>query len=212
VARETDRENDMTIAPERPVVQSTTEGVKSLLDVTETLFQHLPGYRPEIIGGQLTVTPPADGSHQDSIMSLALALAELHGEETRIVPGIGMWLPDGDDYIIPDLAVVDADFRDHVVAYNCHSPSVFRMVLEITSTNHTSDTVDKPVAYAGVGVPVYVIGDRKRREVVILTSPRNGEYRARVVYRPGESFWLPESIGAKVELDVDTLLGPEPKK
>jgi Uma2 family endonuclease len=84
------------------------------------------------------------------------------------------------------------------------------MVVEITSTNHTSDTIDKPLAYAAAGVPIYLIGDRKRREVVLLSEPKNGEYRTRAVYRPGELFPLPESMGAKVELETDILLGPGP--
>jgi Uma2 family endonuclease len=211
MAREADRENDMTMAPERPV-PSVTEGVKSLLDIAEDVFQHLPGYRPEIIGGQLVVNPPPDGPHQDSIMSLGLALAVLHSGETRILPGVGLWLPNGEDYVIPDMAVVDADYQDHLVAFNCYAPGVFRMVVEITSSNRKNDTEDKRHAYADAGVPVYLIADRKRREAVLLTDPRDGKYRTRSVFEPGESLTLPKSVGAEAEVDVDTLLGPAPKK
>jgi Uma2 family endonuclease len=211
MAREADRENDMTVAPERPVTAAPAT-FPDLLTAAELVYQKLPGWRPEIIGGQLIVNPPADGRHARSLSRLFRALDALPLEEVEIVQAIGLWLGRGEDHVVPDLAVVDADFEDHEVAYNCHEPSVFRMVVEITSTNHTSDTVDKPVAYAGVGVPVYVIGDRRRREVVLLTDPRDGEYRTRSTYRPGESFTLPESVGAKVELDVDMLLGPEPNK
>jgi Uma2 family endonuclease len=211
MAREADRENDMTVAPERPVTAAPAS-YPDLLTAAELVYQNLPGLRPEIIGGQLIVNPPADGRHARSLSRLFRALDVLPAEEVEIVQAIGLWLGRGEDHVVPDLAVVDSDFEDHEVAYNCHKPSVFRMVVGITSTNHTSDTVDKPLAYAGVGVPVYVIGDRKRREVVVLTNPRDGEYRARSVHRAGESFWLPESIGGKVELDVEMLLGPEPKK
>jgi hypothetical protein len=40
-----------------------------------------------------------------------------------------------------------------------------------------------------------------------MPARADGEYRCRAVYRPGESFTLPESVGATVELDVTTLLG-----
>ncbi|WP_269853843.1 hypothetical protein [Streptomyces sp. RPT161] len=53
---------------------------------------------------------------------------------------------------------------------------------------------------------MYVIADRKHNEVVVLSDPLNGEYRSRAVYRKGQTFTLPESIGAKVEMDVDSLL------
>lgn len=207
MAREAGREKDMTIAVEHPV-RSEAEATMDLLDIAEWVFREKPGFRAEIIGGLLFVNPPPDVRHQDALTNLILALSVLHAEETRVQPGIGLWLPNGKDYAIPDLAVVDADIDDHLVAFNCYAPSVFRLVVEITSSNHSTDTVDKPRAYAEAGVPVYLIGDRRRGEVVVLTEPRDGAYRTRSVYRPGESLSLPESIGAAVKLDVDTVLGP----
>jgi Uma2 family endonuclease len=68
---------------------------------------------------------------------------------------------------------------------------------------------EKPSVYALAGVPVYVIFDRRNRRVMVLTDPRDGEYRVRAVHRSGESFTLPESLGAPVKLDVDTVLGPK---
>ncbi|MET7766013.1 hypothetical protein ABZS71_29945 [Streptomyces sp. NPDC005393] len=49
--------------------------------------------------------------------------------ETRVVQAVGVWLPTGDeDYAIPDLSIVDADFRDNMAQYNCVDPAVFRVV------------------------------------------------------------------------------------
>ncbi|ADI09144.1 integral membrane protein [Streptomyces bingchenggensis BCW-1] len=207
----------MTLAPEHPcppvahiteeTTHTTEETTVSLIDIAETVFQNLPGYRPEILGGQLIVTPPADPPHAESLTNLTLAFAALHQGETRVVQAVGIWLPTGEeDYAIPDLAVVDADHRDHMAPYNCIDPAVFRMVFEVTSSNWRDDLDRKPSHYARAGVPVYVIGDRKHGEVIVLTDPHDGEYRTRSVHRPGESFVLPESIGAKVELEVDSLL------
>lgn len=211
--RKGDRNTDMTIAPERPVTPfeppAALEVAPSLLDLAETVYQNMPGFRPEIIGGTLTVSPPADPPHARILTRLMRALEILDdGKDSTVVQSLGLWLPTGKlDHVVPDLAVVDEDFEDHVVAYNCCAPSVFRMVVEITSTNYANDTVAKPRVCAQAEVPVYLIGDRQNREAVLLTDPLEGEYRSRSVYRPGESFTLPESIGAAVELDVDTLLG-----
>ncbi|WP_267887806.1 Uma2 family endonuclease [Streptomyces sp. NBRC 109706] len=180
----------------------------TLLDLAETVYRTMPGYRPEVVGGRLVVNPPADGRHADALTSLTLALAVLHGQETRLHQARGLWLPGGDDYVVPDLSIVDADYERHLVAFNCYAPHVFRLVVEITSSNHGSDTVDKPLAYARAGIPVYLIGDRRNRRVSLLTDPRDGEYRTRSTYLSGESFVLPESVGAKVELAADILLGP----
>ncbi|GAA1881117.1 Uma2 family endonuclease [Streptantibioticus ferralitis] len=187
----------MTATPER------------LIDVAELAFQNLPGYRPEILGGQLIVTPRADTPHAESLTDVMMPLlaANLHRGETRVVQAIGIWLPTGEeDYAIPDLAIVDADHQDHVVQYNCVEPAACRLVLEVTSSNWRTDLYTKPELYAVAGIPVYVIGDRKHEEVVVLSDPLNGEYRSRSVYGKGQTFVLPESIGAKVELDVDSLL------
>ncbi|MFJ7907588.1 hypothetical protein [Kitasatospora sp. NPDC096204] len=44
------------------------------------------------------------------------------------------------------------------------------------------------------------------QEVMALTDPRDGEYRVHAVHHPGQSFILPESIGASVTLSVDDVL------
>ncbi|MDF3293129.1 Uma2 family endonuclease [Streptomyces silvisoli] len=78
-------------------------------------------------------------------------------------------------------------------------------LLDVAESVRT-DLYTKPDLDAVAGIPVYVIADRKHNEVVVLSDPLNGEYRSRAVYRKGQTFTLPESIGAKVEMDVDSLL------
>ncbi|GAA2235530.1 MULTISPECIES: Uma2 family endonuclease [Kitasatospora] len=193
-------------AVEEPIEQP------SLLEVADKISDQLVGHRVEIIGSEITVTPPADGPHGDTLTDIMIPFlaAGLHGERTRVIQAIGIWLPDGpSDFAIPDLAVVDSDYGDHKVEFNCYDPAVFRLVLEVTSSNLSSDLKRKPAAYAQAGVPVYVIADRKNRRVMVLTDPHDGEYRVHAVHHPGQSFELPESVGAKVTLSVDSVLGPE---
>ncbi|WP_030981423.1 Uma2 family endonuclease [Streptomyces sp. NRRL S-1813] len=179
----------------------------SLLEVAAQLTEKLPGYRIEIIGGDLTVTPPADGPHADSLTDLIFAFAAAHGAETRVAQAMGVWLPDGpEDYAIPDLAVVDADYRDHLVADNCYDPVVFRMVLEVTSSNYATDLKTKVAAYAIAKIPVYVIVDRKKDRIHTLTDPFANEYRNHSVHAPGQRVTLPDSIGAEITLDVEAIL------
>lgn len=203
------RSDDMTVAPERPCPPDRVRPGMSLIDTAELLNQALPGHRVEILGGQLTVTPPPDGAHAESLTTVMgpLLTAGLHAGETRVMQGIGLWLPTGDDdHAIPDLAIVDADYDDHEVRFNCLDPAVFRLVLEVTSSNWRTDLFTKPDLYAAAGVPVYVIGDRKHQEVIVHAEPHNGTYRTRSVYDKDQSFVLPESIGAKVELSAQALL------
>ncbi|GAA3374686.1 Uma2 family endonuclease [Streptomyces sannanensis] len=185
------------------ILHETTIG-----EAADRLSRELPGHRVEVLQGRLTVTPPADGSH-------ALALSwpiEEFGKDARaaglrFVQTIGLWLPTGpEDYAIPDLSLVDADFRDAHVQKNCYAPHVFRMVLEVTSSNWADDLGPKVDCYAQAGVPVYSVADRRHDEVLLYTDPRNGVYRKRETYKRGMPVPLPESIGVSLELPVDRLL------
>ncbi|MEU5302256.1 Uma2 family endonuclease [Streptomyces noursei] len=181
----------------------------TLLEQADQLMEQLPGFRVEILGGVLTVTPPSDFGHAKGLSSLrdTLAAAGLNRGETLVLEAIGLWLPDGQEsFAIPDLAVVDADAEEHIVEYECVDPVSFRMVLEVTSGNYGNDLRTKVAAYGAAKVPVYVIVDRKHERLHVLTEPIEGGYAMHRVHVPGEKVVLPESIGAEVTLDVTQVL------
>ncbi|MGK5637626.1 Uma2 family endonuclease [Streptomyces sp. URMC 126] len=179
----------------------------TLLEEAEQLAEQLPGHRVEVLGGQITVTPPPDIKHACSLTGLTFDFQAADTDETCVVQNVSVWLPDGPyDYAIPDLAVVDADADEHAVESTYYDPAVFRMVLEVTSTNYAQDVRTKVVAYAIAKIPVYVIVDRKKQRLHVLTDPFANEYRNHRVYAPGERAVLPDSIGATIELDVEAVL------
>lgn len=184
-------------------------GDRPLTKLADEIMERHPGYRVEIIGGQILVSPPPDGGHAIALTDLMLPFlaAGLHGPESRVLQGIGLWLPDGrEDYAIPDLAVVDADFQDHLVENNCYDPVTFRFVLEVTSSNYRIDLHDKVAAYATAKIPVYAVVDRKHQRLHVLTDPAHDGYANHRVHAPGELVTLPDSLGAKVTLDVAEVL------
>ncbi|MFC8565680.1 Uma2 family endonuclease [Streptomyces sp. NPDC057245] len=194
----------MSAAPVEP-----PRGDLPLITEANRIMDRSPGYRVEIIEGQLTATPPPDGPHAVVLTDLILpfAAAGLHGRESKVVQGIGLWLPmNADDYAIPDLAVVDADVDDHLVENNCYDPVCFRLVLEVTSSNWRNDLKAKVTAYAAAMVPVYVIVDRKHQRLHVLTDPDCADYYTHRVHSPGETVTLPGSLGAEVTLDVAAIL------
>ncbi|MFH8397434.1 Uma2 family endonuclease [Streptomyces anulatus] len=182
---------------------------ETLLETANRLAEQLPGHRVEIIGGLVTVAPPPDGPHAKALTTLMIPFlsAGLHGEESNVLQGIGLWLPSGpEDYVIPDLAIVDADFDDHLIENNCYDPACFRLVLEVTSGNYQTDLRHKVTAYAQAKIPVYVIVDRKHGRVHVLTEPLPAGYDRHEVYAPGQQAPLPASIGTEVSLNVDELV------
>ncbi|MFE1338079.1 Uma2 family endonuclease [Streptomyces sp. NPDC058733] len=187
----------------------------SLTAIADEIMERHPGYRVEIAGGHLLVTPVPDAPHARALTKLMrpFIAAGLDDGETEVLQSVGLWLPTGDeDYVIPDLAVVDADIDDHLVANNCYDPICFRLVLEVTSSNWKDDLKSKVRAYAGALIPVYVIVDREHLRLHVLTGPAGGEYEHHRPYSPGQVVTLPDSIGAKVTLDVAEILGAGAKK
>ncbi|MBA4861322.1 Uma2 family endonuclease [Streptomyces sp. PSKA54] len=181
----------------------------SLADAADRLWEELPGHRVEILNGSIVVTPPPDGPHQET---LTLLIEEFHKAGARqagarYLAGIGLWLPTGpDDYAVPDFAVVDADYRDAVVEKNCFAPHVFRLVLEVTSSNLGNDLVTKVQTYAEARIPVYVIVDRKHDHVLVYRDPSGEEYATCSTYKRGTMVTLPPSVGITLELSADRLL------
>ncbi|MET9108315.1 Uma2 family endonuclease [Streptomyces zhihengii] len=181
----------------------------TLLEEADRLMEQLPGHRVEIIGGVITVAPPPDSAHAAVLTDVMIPFlaAGLHGGESHVLQGVGLWLPDGpEDYAIPDLAVVDADLDEHLIEFNCYDPAAFRLVLEVTSSNYRNDLRNKVVAYAQAKIPVYVIVDRRHTRVHVLTSPLTNDYDSHEVYAPGQQIVLPSSVGAEVKLDATRLL------
>ncbi|MEU6504026.1 Uma2 family endonuclease [Streptomyces californicus] len=182
---------------------------ETLLETANRLAEQLPGHRVEIIGGVITVAPPPDGPHARALTKLMRPFisAGLDDGESEVLQGIGLWLPGGpQDFAIPDLAIVDADFDQHPAENNCYDPACFRLVLEVTSGNYQNDLRNKVTAYAQAKIPVYVIVDRKHSRVHVLTEPLPGGYDRHEVYAPGQQAPLPASIGAELALDVDEIV------
>ncbi|MFI8891023.1 Uma2 family endonuclease [Streptomyces paradoxus] len=177
----------------------------TLTTIADEIMERHPGYRVEIIGGHLLVTPSPDAPHARALTKLMrpFIAAGLDDGETEVLQNVGLWLPTGaEDYAIPDLVVVDADIDDHLVENNAYDPACFRLVLEVTSGNWKDDLKTKVAAYAEAKVPVYVVVDRKHQRLHVLTDPVGSGYENHRPHAPGELVTLPDSIGAKVTLDV----------
>lgn len=182
---------------------------RPLIAEANRVMERLRGQRVEIIEGLIVVTPLPDLGHARALKKLArpFEVAGLDEDETEVHQGIGVWLPDGpEDYAIPDLCVVDADIDDQLIENNCYDPAAFRLVLEVTSSNWQADLRAKVKAYAQAKIPVYVIVNRKHQRLHVLTNPAGDTYENHRPYVPGEITTLPDTLGAKVTLDVDEIL------
>jgi Uma2 family endonuclease len=181
----------------------------TIAEAADRVSSWLPGHRVEILRGSIIVTPPPDGPHQGTVFEVGYEIRRAGAKESglKVRPGIGLWLPTSSaDYAIPDLSVVEADYEDALVEKNCYAPHVFRLILEVTSSNWPDDTVNKVEIYAETGIPVYIVADRKHDEVLLYTDPVDGKYPNPQRFKRGQTVPVPESVGVSLELSVDTLL------
>nr|WP_275407750.1 Uma2 family endonuclease [Streptomyces coelicoflavus] len=80
------------------------------------------------------------------------------------------------------------------------------MVVEVTSYDSDTDRrdrVDKPRAYAGTDIPVYLLIDRDTCEVKVHSRPDGGRYETVQTLPFGKEVALPEPVG--IVLDTEPL-------
>ncbi|HLN05050.1 MAG TPA: Uma2 family endonuclease [Acidimicrobiales bacterium] len=116
------------------------------------------GYRREIIGGSLIVTPAPTGGHQRVTGKLYALLQTAETDEVMaMVAPYDWWLPDGGS-VQPDVMVIRRD--DFDPAGPLPASAVPLLVVEVLSpSNPTQDRMLKRDLYERLGVPAYWIVD-----------------------------------------------------
>ncbi|MFE5211254.1 Uma2 family endonuclease [Streptomyces sp. NPDC056600] len=160
--------------------------------------------RLEFIEGRVLEKPMPDGDH-DTIVEWLTRVCIQSRSDWWLYPDRGLRIdgyrqgnarPDG------SLAVTGTFAGQGEWA----SPDGVLMVVEVTSHDrdtHARDHVEKPRAYAGAGIPVFLLVDRDSCEVKVHSEPEGGRYTRQVVVPYGKTVTLPDPVG--IELDTEPL-------
>ncbi|MET9804751.1 Uma2 family endonuclease [Streptomyces sp. NPDC006368] len=158
------------------------------------------GWRVELIEGEIHVTPPADGEHEE-IVSEVTGQVRDHRKDLGRYTGIGLFLPGASvsGKVEPDIVLAPkGSFADQA---EYHDPAPVLLVAEVTSRSTAgNDRVKKIRGYARAGIPVYLLIDRETEQAVVCTGPAGEDYGTKVPYKLGEVVPLPEPLG----FDLDT--------
>lgn len=146
-----------------------------------------PGFKAELIEGEIVVTPPPDGSHETAFslinrqfMRKAEIEFDLSGNKGLITPK-GRFIPDG-----------TVSRVGHFENSGSWAPAAgVLLVFEITSTNPGKDRGPKRNGYAAAGVPCYLLVDRGEGKVTLFTDPEGEDYTAHVQVDFGKPIDLP---------------------
>jgi Uma2 family endonuclease len=155
------------------------------------------GWRVELIEGEIHVTPPANGEHEEIVSEVTDQVVQRRKEQRiRSYTGIGLFLPGASvsGKVEPDIVLAPKGSFDDQAEY--HDPSAVLLVVDIAG----NDRVKKIRGYARAGIPVYLLIDRESEQAVVCTEPSGEDYGAKAAYKLGEVVPLPDPLG----FDLDT--------
>ncbi|CAL9471466.1 hypothetical protein SUDANB105_02831 [Streptomyces sp. enrichment culture] len=168
------------------------------------------GCRMEIIGGVLSITPPASLTHHRTVGQVHRRLHEAVPEHWGIFQQMALAVPSRPGLYVPDVAVVpdgllrteDVDFLPAEEAVH-----VVEVVSEVTANR---DRGEKPAGYAEAGIPLHLLIDPLAPggpAVTLYGEPGDGAYR---ILQAGP-FGVPIRLPVPFELTLDSSGFPHPR-
>jgi Uma2 family endonuclease len=162
------------------------------------------GFRAELIEGEIVVTPPPDGDHEDYIGLIVSQVIRKSRTDMQFSGNKGLRLRSGGacpkDHVIPDGTFAPAELRLYRGADPWMPCDGVAMVLEVTSTRPKADRETKRRCYARAGIPLHLLLDRDDASLTLFSAPEDDDYRQLCTLPFGKPLTLPEPFA----LDLDT--------
>jgi len=162
------------------------------------------GFRAELIEGEIVVTPPADGNHEDYISLVLKQVIRRSRTDMDFSGNKGLKLQSGGDcprdHVIPDGTFAPGDLRLYRGADPWMPCDGVAMVLEVTSAKPRTDREAKRRCYARGGIPLYLLIDCDASSITLFSDPEDDDYRQHCTLPFGKPLALPEPFA----FDLDT--------
>ncbi|MFI8533837.1 Uma2 family endonuclease [Streptomyces aquilus] len=175
------------------------------LDVDE--FEELAAAAPETvrleyINGKVVVKAMPDGNHREIFVWLQEQCMQYR-------PDLRVY---GESGVMSEAYRKGRARTDGAVALKGHfkghgewsAANGILMAVEITSHDHDTnqrDRIDKPVGYAAVDIPVYLLIDRDNNTVVVYSDPKDSRYQETVSHPWGSPVELPDPLGFTLDTE-----------
>jgi Uma2 family endonuclease len=159
------------------------------------------GFRAELIEGEIVVTPPPDGDHEDYIGLIVNQVIRRSRTDMQFSGNKGLKLEGSPkDHVIPDGTFAPMERRLYRGAEPWMPSDGVAMVLEVTSTRPAADRETKRRCYARAGIPLYLLVDRDASSITLFSDPEKEDYRQLCTLPIGKPLPLP----APFSFDLDT--------
>ncbi|MEV0095225.1 Uma2 family endonuclease [Streptomyces sp. NPDC050738] len=161
------------------------------------------GFRAELIEGDIVVTPPPDGDHEDYINLIMKQVIRQSHTDMDFSGNKGLKLPSGGDcpknHVIPDGTFAPTARRLFQGAGSWMPCAGVALAVEVTSSKPQADREAKRRCYAQGGIPLYLLIDRDKSSLTLFSDPEKGDYRESCTRPFGKSVTLPEPFGFDLE-------------
>lgn len=175
------------------------------LDVDE--FEELAALAPETvrleyINGKVVVKAMPDGNHREIFVWLQEQCIQ-HRPDLRVY---------GESGVKTEAYRKGRARTDGAVARKGHfkghgewsASNGILMVVEITSHDRDTnqrDRIDKPIGYAAVGIPLYLLIDRDNETLVVYSEPKDSRYQQTLSHPWGTPVELPDPVGFTLDTE-----------
>lgn len=185
----------MTAMPEGPShVREDLRKAFAAIDV-------MPGFRAELVDGEIIVSPPQDGQHETIIVAINDWVRGTHG--LRLHRNLTLISPEG-EYVPDGIAAPKGTFAGR----DWHSkPDGVVMVLEVTSGRRGDrkaaerDRGPKRCGYAAADIPLYLLIDRPDGKATIFSKPRGDDYTHSASVAIGNDLAIPAPLESVLPTD-----------
>ncbi|MGG2462064.1 Uma2 family endonuclease [Streptomyces sp. RGM 3693] len=162
------------------------------------------GFRAELIEGEIVVSPPTDGDHEDYLSIIGSQVTRRSATDMLISGYKGLVLSHAEgqppDHVIPDATIAPYALRLFRGADPWMPSDGVSMVVEVTSSRPRNDRVAKRHAYARAAIPLYLLVDRGKSVVTLFSEPKGDDYLTTRTAPFGDRLPLP----APFSFDLDT--------
>lgn len=161
------------------------------------------GFRAELIEGEIVVTPPPDGDHEDYIGLVVDQVIRRSRTRMQFSGNKGLKLKSGEacpkSHAIPDGTFAPMELRLFKGAEPWMPCEGVALVVEVTSTKPQADREAKRRCYARGGIPLYLLIDRDESSVTLFSEAEGDDYRQHCTLPFGKAVALPEPFGFELE-------------
>lgn len=161
------------------------------------------GFRAELIEGEIVVTPPPDGDHEDYIELIVSQVYRKSKTDMQFSGNKGLKLNSGGacpkSHAIPDGTFAPRKLRLFRGADPWMPCDGVALVVEVTSAKPQADREAKRRCYARGGIPLYLLVDREATSVTLFSDPVKDDYRELITLPFGKPLTLPEPFAFDLE-------------